>query len=108
MTRAELLALAKRAEKAPAEMQGIILLQVLDALRLSDGRAHYRIICMIEIGAYESVAVWLVPEGFPWMLMRHESGAHYAECGDDWQVTAATPALALTAAALRARAEELP
>lgn len=49
-------------------------------------------------------AVALVPEGDCWMVMIHESCGPIAEVGHNMQTRAATPALALTAAALLARA----
>lgn len=50
-------------------------------------------------------AMTLVPENFDWVIARTNGGLTvYAQCGDGEQWFAATPALALTAAALRAHA----
>jgi hypothetical protein len=114
MTRAELLRLAARVEAAPVEMQGVILLQVLDALRLPDRPMHYRIVRMIEVGAYLDAAASLVPEGWGYWIdgSAPELGITVSVMPinpadrRDKRGDADTPALALTAAALRARAEE--
>ena len=70
--------------------------------------AYDRFCAMLDVGAHESAAMTLVPEGF-WSeigirgnygtadLSGHLRGETYSEFA-----TAATPALALTAAALRA------
>jgi hypothetical protein len=92
-----LLALADRCEQAAGPDQKLVMLSVLDALKLPS-KQHYAIIRMIEVGAYESAAIALVPEGCRWMIM-----GNAAKVGR-WPSRAATPALALCAAALRARA----
>jgi hypothetical protein len=94
---ATLLALAERCEQAAGPDQKATMLAVVDALGLPLDQ-HYRAVRMIEIGAYESAAVMLVPEGCGWMVM-----SSAAKVGV-WPSHGATPALALCAAALRARA----
>jgi len=94
---ATLLALAERCEQAAGVDQKAVMLAVVDALGLPSDQ-HYRAVRMIEIGAYESAAVTLVPEGCGWMVM-----GNAAKVGV-WPSRAATPALALCSAALRARA----
>lgn len=49
-------------------------------------------------------ALMLVPKGGNFMLMRDDLGNCWAECGEAWQYEGKTLALALCAAALRARA----
>lgn len=52
-------------------------------------------------------AMTLVPEGYDWAVFRTNGGLTvHAWCGSREDVFAATPALALTAACLRARAAQ--
>jgi hypothetical protein len=119
---ATLLALAERCEQAAWPDQKAAMLAVVDALGLPSDQ-HYRAVRMIEIGAYESAALTLVPEGWrlgilsewddetlrkkgPWQSIVMPAGK-----GDNMGIGlktrcdhAAKPALALCAAALRARA----
>jgi hypothetical protein len=94
---ATLLALADRCEQAAEPDQKAAMLAVVDALGLPS-KQHYLIVRMIKIGAYESAAIALVPEGCGWMVMGNAAKVKR------WPSRAATPALALCAAALRARA----
>jgi hypothetical protein len=120
MTRAQLEALAARFEAAPAN-DAALFFEALDALALPRP-LHYRIVRFIYGEAFNDAAASLVDDGWEWSVrracdehspMRHfggrNGGCYDAEAGP-WgrpkRATAATPALALTAAALRARAME--
>jgi hypothetical protein len=60
-----------------------------------------------EFTASLDAAMSLVPDGYDWILGRTNGGLTvHAEVGNREQIFAATPALALTAAALRARAAQ--
>lgn len=62
---------------------------------------------MLDAYAFESAAMSLVPEGYDWAVFHTNGGLTlHAWCGSREDVFAATPALALTAAALRAHASE--
>jgi hypothetical protein len=120
---ATLLALAERVESAPLEMQGKLLEQAWELcaeysaefrafttsyLSGFDNNAGRFSMCL-EASAYESAAMMLVPEGlaFEMTTTGYKPGA--TVCGNPMFDThegayAATPALALVAAALRARA----
>jgi hypothetical protein len=97
-----LLALAERCEQAAGPDQKAAMLAVVDALGLPSDQ-HYRAVRMIEIGAYESAAITLVPEGWFWEV-RDDGVAWVTRPDGGMPGTAAAPALALGAAALRARA----
>ena len=68
--------------------------------------------CLIVVPAYSAsldAALSLVPSGSWWWVEAQPLGdAFLAGCGDERVATAATPALALTSAALRAIAERMP
>jgi hypothetical protein len=108
-----LLALAERCEQAAGVDQKAVMLAVVDALGLPS-KQHCLIVRMIEIGAYESAAVTLVPEGCDWHCQSNPSvTACWASVDpmkfdlklQEWgsgMRRASTPALALCAAALRA------
>ena len=128
-TRASYLALAERAERAEgadrdldAEMFARVILRqaVPLLLRLSGWVEHdEQDECAPAFTASLDAALSLVPEGWRWSL-DHTQMPGCRDCGratlyapgDGWtpadvaEIYAATPALALVAAALRARAEE--
>lgn len=124
--------LAERAAAGSAEQQADLLADAWDALgpiaRWSAPQVR-RFGMMIDAGAYESAALMMVPEdsGFQidnglshWIALGDKAALcgratidypkpDYDGNGDSWisvRVLAATPALALTAAALRARAAQ--
>ena len=108
----KLLELARRAEAASAGEQreileaagGLICGRTRSGL---PGRNFYRFISMLDAEAYESAAMMLVPEGPWWSVQRFPCGDGYlASVGNDDERRGATPALALVAASLRARAAE--
>lgn len=101
---------AATAESAEREELGIAINEALDIASYitDDGDPTQSI----------DAALTLVPDGFEWCL-EYQAGHHVScesECmiaiaklGDpcfDWEATAATPALALCAAALKARQQE--
>ncbi len=105
MTAAELIALAERVEG------------LTGPCRETDGEIEWLLqLAPCDISgpftASLDAALGLVPEGHYWALLMHgEEDGFQATCtplhaGLDWR-RAATPALALTAAALRARAAEI-
>jgi hypothetical protein len=104
-----LLALAERCEQAVGVDQKAVMLAVVDALKLPS-KQHYSIIRMIEVGAYESAAIALVPAGHEWLRKNGQCMTVYRVPADlkEWarhiDARGATLALALCAAALRARA----
>jgi hypothetical protein len=112
----DLLALAERCEQAAAEQQRDLLEEAWWALSgMASSRARglaaidQRFLKMLEAEAYESAAMTLVPEGMDWQVghgIETEHGgrpSNYAWCGEgEGELRfAATPALALCAAALR-------
>ena len=106
MTRAALLALADRVEA------------LTGPCRETDAEVHHAILQGIGTGLYGTqpsytasldAAMTLVPEGHTWSADLNLGKKAFAWCYDDKMLSgrpckAATPALALTAAALRARA----
>lgn len=74
-------------------------------------RRYWRFRKLLEIGAWLSAAEMLVPEGCTWQLsVGRVSIAQVTDCTDgptvpppDFDATAATPAIALCAAALKSR-----
>lgn len=115
---ATLLALAERCEAADASEQRELLWEAFLALQArpddhTPGVKEWswlwnRFNLMTGAEAYESAAMMLVPEGYGvkvrrWVNGRGAAGCYPSESADDWH-NAATPALALCAAALRARA----
>lgn len=112
-----LLKLAERAEQATADGQAAVLREAFEAIhgpkpsRVHGGSPELTIwlslfnpfFYMLEAKAFESAALTLVPKGVGWALfdgktvLTPDKGAQFF--GD-----AATPALALVAASLRARA----
>jgi hypothetical protein len=118
MTRAEYLALAERAERAQATAreQAEILLAAIDAVGL-DSLADLQARRFIKAGAFLDAALSLVPEGMAPSVGQNVHRKHWLAFMQIIDVDgapttlgrcdhAATPALALVAAALRARAEE--
>lgn len=124
MTRAELLALAERVEKAQGADRGLDAAVFLACgphaipWRHAEGGNLYSGGLGTTAPAYTAsldAAASLVPEGCSWGIVSDffHSGKPAAKVGksrseaseNPWH-SAATPALALTAAALRARAEE--
>jgi hypothetical protein len=116
MTRAELLALAERVEKAQADQQAAIMYEVVTALHLYS--TFFR---LVDQRAFLEIAASLVPDWIEgWVASfdaESRSGVTTIWGGTQKRrgmprkrlscvATAATPALALTAAALRAMAEE--
>lgn len=116
MNRDTLIELAGRVEKAGADDQRALLSLACEALmgasRLEYGAAA-RCLGFIDAGAYESAAMTLVPEGFGCRIWMPNSssdelprvtlwGNHRTYAPYDTEAT--TPALALTAACLRAHA----
>lgn len=131
MTPADLIALAERAEKASgAEVEGILAdafaacfpkpekIWVIDGVEWTPeyGARHERqwaFYGLLEAKGYIDAAMLLVPEGWGWRLWVPNSDSAEPPRVTIWSngrayaptdSTAATPALALTAAALRARA----
>jgi hypothetical protein len=103
---ATLLALADRCEQAAGVDQKAVMLAVVDALGLPS-KQHYLIVRMIEIGAYESAAIALVPEGWTWGKFFGGSAECVSISGPSIlfeRGLSDKPALAICAAALRARA----
>jgi hypothetical protein len=109
-----LLALAERCEQAAEVDQKAVMLAVVDAFKLPS-KQHYSIIRMIKVGAYESAAIALVPEGRAWTVVQNLHHWHWQASinalNDEGTPTSigfggpcGWPALALCAAALRARA----
>lgn len=133
MTREELLALADRCEKADASKQPELLVEVWDAIngivpmdwKNPAHKAFFRFWNMLQAEAYIDAALMLVPEGWSrsigdlwgydpplWRchLRDHrpqsltpEGHSHIWKEGN----TVTSAALAITAASLRARAEEV-
>ncbi len=119
MDKAELLALAERCEAVTAEMQGKLIEEAWtmihhegyppegdwDTCKKCDFFYH-----ILDARAYESAALMLVPEGASFQLHVHPDLIRGMWCGifpdpegeDRFSSSAATPALALTAASLRA------
>ena len=112
MTRASLEALAARFEAAPAN-DAALFFEALDALALPRP-LHYRIVRFIYGEAFLEAAASLVPDGYGWhVATESRRPLAWASCTDNngkcpMAVKAARPALALTSAALRARAMEAP
>lgn len=112
-----LLELAERCEKASADEQRALIWECGLALR----RAGDRMRALFDAGGFESAALTLVPEGWDTHLHIHATidGSALAFLTDrGWlnekpdgrllQADAATPALALCAASLRAHAAMIP
>lgn len=124
-------ALAARAEQATADGQRELL---IEAFRAIHGPKPYRVpggspewkawldlfnpfFQMLEVRAFESAAASLVPEGWYWRAghgvlwpgWAHLNAKHPDHClrEDEHSAHAETPALALTAACLKARAQVL-
>ena len=124
-----LLELAARAEKAGADEQAAVLARTIDALvpphELGVPRAdeqmieygvwadlRWRFMKMVAAEAYESAALLLVPEGFAWSIQFSDSTLGEAwlyppdnKADVQFYASAATSALALCAASLRARTQ---
>jgi hypothetical protein len=92
-----LLALAERCEQAAGPDAGLDL-AIWNALSEMPGFKHPSPIWRFDVTASLDAAVTTVPEGCGWMVM-----SSAAKVGV-WPSHGATPALALCAAALRARA----
>lgn len=118
MNKATLLALAERVESAQAEQQAALFEEAVRALsdaRLISAACAVRCAILIDVRAFLDAAAALVPEGLYWTAgygrMRPDEplgGAIITRPFRDRppvaEGEAATPALALTTAALRARA----
>jgi len=120
MTQAEtLIALADRVEAAEAGEQHAIVVKALEALCIAKAITYGQQATMLRYlsaHAFLDAAVSLVPEGWAWMAGCAPGDGFFAtlaptdESGieaDDVDTNAATAALALTAAAIRARAASL-
>jgi len=123
MSRADLNALIARVEAATAETQHDVLADVIMEMRDAraiPGAVAFRALRMIGAEAYESAAVALVPEGRgegAFSVSRNSFRSCNAQvwhdalfnryCHGGGRYGAATPALALTAAALRARLAQM-
>lgn len=107
-----LLALSERVEKAAAREQWEMLDEarsVLVGMGLLDFGVRARFNRFLDVEAYESAAMTLVPEGNDALVRRFPDGRGGAHVYPAMRATlpmlsAATPALALTAACLRALA----
>lgn len=104
----QLEALALRCEQATAEQQYEIILDAWVAVHGAETNWH-PFIDILALRAYESAALTLVPEGLPFELTRTSDGRpdeafvwSGKAMGHGYSAEAATPALALCAAALRA------
>jgi hypothetical protein len=110
MTPDTLLSLALRCEQASADEQWSLLREAGDALLATgDFGKRDRFSRFLNSEAYESAAMLLLPEGCAWQLGECEGviGACVWPNPDSMPVVnAATPALAFTAASLRARASQ--
>lgn len=114
--------LIARLEAATADHQRELLFEAFEAVHPYPGHEHYlvdeidwtwdrlrqRFAAMVAAEAYESAALTLVPEGGTavFHLFNHRDG--FWECdlgstGPDFRGQAATPALAIAAATLRAK-----
>ncbi len=108
-----MIALAERAELAGIALQSELLCKAWDLLgpsvRPSNARA-LKFALMIDTESYESAALMLVPDRWYTRLAMEDRHSHSwrwdlrGGMGVDVGARAATPALALTAAALRAHA----
>lgn len=115
--------LIARLEAATADEQRELLLEAFEAIHPYPGPDHYlkpdidwtwdrlreRFVKMLDAEAYESAALTLVPEGWNWAVwMRHDWRKHSAQVWHRERESstkhgdAATPALAIVIAALRA------
>lgn len=111
MTDKLLLDLAERCEKATEEQQRALLLEAFDAVFLDDPEARFlRFRRLVDAGAYLDAAMTLVPDGYDWIIGRTNDGltipAEVGGRGDEYMRFGNTPALALCAAALRARSQD--
>lgn len=107
--RAGLVELAERCEAATATEQEALLREA-GRLVLRDEARLGAFICMLGADAFESAAMALLPEFMPFHLDRDRNDLLcYASIWQvnrlvGWSLKASTPALALCAACLRARA----
>jgi hypothetical protein len=114
MTRDGLTALIARVEAATVAEQSDVLAAALMAARKAGwftAKQYSSALRMLAAGAYESAAASLVPEGCEWTRHFGANGrltmmVHGPDPAGSL-VQAATPALALTAAALRARLAQM-
>jgi hypothetical protein len=74
-------------------------------LERDERRKHFN--DLRKLKAYESAALMLLPEGCFWAVGSDGSASVFRSSGAMYKGAAATPALALTAACLLARAEEM-
>ena len=116
MTRDGLTALIARVEAAAVTEQSDVLAAALMAARKAGwfvAKQYSSALRMLAARAYESAALTLVPEGCGWLRESPHTMTVYRVPGNhkEWPkyhtVPAATPALALTAAALRARLAQM-
>jgi hypothetical protein len=120
MTRDDLTALIVRVEAATVAEQSDVFAAALMAARKAGwfaAKQYSSALRMLAACAYESAAASLVPEGW-FVMLGYQNGGQSAGAsltefpawqnrGRDAQGTAATPALALTAAGLRARLAQM-
>jgi len=112
-----LIELAGRVERAEADSGGLMILAYYACFGMPNTEAEHRPFdrfhAMLNAGAYESAALTLVPDGLAWS--GEFSDYNYANCWPDTsdydgrplgEGRGATPALAIVAAALKARAAE--
>jgi hypothetical protein len=116
--------LIARLEAATADHQRELLFEAFEAVHPYPGHEHYLVdeidwtwdrlrqpfIAMLDAEAYESAALTLVPEGWNWgIFMRHDWPKQNAQVwhrereASTKHGEAATPALAIAAATLRAK-----
>ena len=107
-----LLELARRCERASANEQADVLIDAYEAISRT-GRADYdwatRFMRFIDAEAYESAALTLIPDwASGWSAYKSGTAVVWPPISskqDGFGAQAATPALALCAAALKARAQ---
>jgi hypothetical protein len=103
-----LLQRAEEAERATAADEFRIISEAALAIFGWQDGCYKRVLRLLEAGASLDAAMTLVPEGFDWIIGRTNDGltihAEVGGRGDEFMRFAATPALALCAAALHARA----
>lgn len=109
----DLIELAKRCEKAGPDEQRELLLRAWVAVVPPLDSPYGPFLNMVEVGAFESAALMLVPDDWTaWELHSHSARTRFSadllrlgcDGGEHWaRGRASTPALAIAAASLRAR-----
>jgi hypothetical protein len=112
MTRTTLLALASRVEAATGADESALMLEAVNAVHDIRSTLWQRAYMFVACGAYESAAMTLIAPDAQYIMGGNQSKSTrpWARLGTGFKgadVTAATPALALTAASLRAIAGSL-